>query len=111
MTIKFRYKKPDGDKSKLIEHPVIDQHLAIDKTSDNFRFVAAVAQFGMLLRNSEFKQKSSYDHAWKLAKSALGNDDEGYRSEFLKLLKSAQLLVGNNKNVQEENDDDEVGIR
>jgi len=111
MTIKFRYKKPDKDKSKLIEHAVIDQHLAINNTSDNFRFVAAVAQFGMLLRNSEFKQNSSFDNAWKLAKGSLGNDDEGYRSEFLKLLKSAQLLAKNNKNVEEENDDKEVGKR
>ena len=110
MTIKFRYKKPDADKSKLIEHPVIDQHLAINNTSDNFRFVSAVAQFGMLLRNSEFKQKSSFDNAWKLAKGALGNDDEGYRSEFLKLVKSAQSLVRNDKNIEEDKDD-EVGVR
>ncbi len=95
MTVKFRYKKPDEDKSSLIEHPVIDQSISLNKTSDNFRFAAAVAQFGLLLRNSEFKQSSSYDQAWKMAKSALGEDKEGYRSGFLKLIRTAQGLAGN----------------
>jgi len=87
MTIKFRYKKPDGDVSKLITHPVL---VNTGSTTDNFRFAAAVAQFGMLLRNSEFKQQSSYDNTWKLAKGALGEDQEGYRSEFIKMIKNAQ---------------------
>ncbi len=87
MTIKFRYKKPDGDVSKLITHPVL---VNAGSTTDNFRFAAAVAQFGMLLRNSEFKQQSSYDNTWKLAKGALGEDQEGYRSEFIKMIKNAQ---------------------
>ena len=95
MTVKFRYKKPDEDKSSLIEHPVIDQSISLNKTSDNFRFAASVAQFGLLLRNSEFKQSSSYDAAWKIAKSALGEDKEGYRSGFLKLIRTAQGLAGN----------------
>jgi Ca-activated chloride channel family protein len=93
MTIKFRYKKPDEDKSKLIEHAVIDRSIPVQKTSDNFRFASAVAQFGMILRNSEFKQSSSYTSVWKLAKSSLGEDKEGYRSEFLKLIKNAEALV------------------
>lgn len=93
MTIKFRYKKPDENRSRLIEHPVIDKHVALSSTSANFRFAAAVASFGMLLRNSEFKQQCSYDQAWKLAKDALENDAEGYRSEFLKLVKNAQSIA------------------
>ena len=106
MTIKFRYKKPDEDKSKLIEHSVIDQHLMIEKTSDNFRFVSALAQFGLLLRNSEFKEESSYDRAWNLAKGALGKDVEGYRSEFLKLLRNAESLAkGSGSNEEEEKED------
>jgi Ca-activated chloride channel homolog len=64
----------------------------------------------MLLRGSEFKQKASYDNAWKLAKSALGNDEEGYRSEFLKLLKSVESLARNDK-MFEVQKDDEVGAR
>ncbi|MFT3933443.1 MAG: von Willebrand factor type A domain-containing protein [Chitinophagaceae bacterium] len=113
MTIKFRYKKPDEDVSKLIEHPVMDNPFGIANTSANFRFAASVAEFGMLLRNSEFKQTASYNSAWKLAKDALGNDEEGYRSEFLKLLKNAQSIAKNSKKpVDEEDDDDEdVSIR
>lgn len=92
MTIKFRYKKPDEDKSRLIEHAVNDQHVMLGNASANFRFASAVAAFSMVLRNSEFKQNATYDVAWKLAKDALGNDEEGYRSEFLQLLKRAESL-------------------
>jgi Ca-activated chloride channel homolog len=91
MNIKFRYKKPDGDKSMLIEHAVEDERVA--KTSDNFRFVAAVAEFGMLLNNSEFKQGSSYGNVKKLANGAIGNDQEGYRKEFIELIGKARRLT------------------
>jgi Ca-activated chloride channel homolog len=87
MTIKFRYKLPDGEVSKLITRAVI---AGTGTTSDNFRFAAAVAEFGMVLRNSSFKQQSSYENASKLAKGALGDDEEGYRSEFIRLIKNAQ---------------------
>jgi Ca-activated chloride channel family protein len=93
LTVKFRYKAPDGEVSKLIEHPVNDIQLAIAKTSDNFRFAAAVAQFGMLLRDSEFKSDASYNSVLSLARKARGIDDEGYRSEFIRLVESAQLLA------------------
>jgi Ca-activated chloride channel family protein len=93
MTVKFRYKAPDGDVSKLIEHPVMDKQIPIAKTSDNFRFAASVAQFGMLIRNSEFKSNASYTDVLSLARKAKGNDEEGYRSEFVRLVESAQLLA------------------
>ncbi len=93
LTVKFRYKAPDGDVSKLIEHPVKDNQVSIAKTSDNFRFAASVAQFGMLLRNSEFKSAASYSSVLNLARKAKGNDEEGYRSEFIRLAESAQLLA------------------
>jgi len=93
LTVKFRYKAPDGEVSKLIEHPVADKQVAIAKTSDNFRFAAAVAQFGMLLRDSEFKSAASYTSVVEMARKARGNDDEGYRSEFIRLVESAQLLA------------------
>jgi Ca-activated chloride channel family protein len=98
MSIKFRYKKPDEEISKLIVHPVIDQHLSISETSNNFRFVSAVAQFGMLLRDSEFKQQSSFNNVRMLAKDALGKDEEGYRAEFLSLTgKAKRLFSGGDK--------------
>lgn len=93
MTIKLRYKKPDGDVSKLIVHPVIDSHIALANTSDNFRFSAAVASFGMLLRNSEFKQSASFQQVISLAKSAKGTDANGYRQEFINLVQAAGSLT------------------
>jgi len=93
LTIKFRYKKPDGDISKLIEHAVIERESVPDEASVNFKFVSAVAEFGMLLRNSEFKQQSSFIKAYSLGKSALGRDTEGYRAEFLQLVQGAGKIV------------------
>ncbi|MBK7288800.1 MAG: von Willebrand factor type A domain-containing protein [Chitinophagaceae bacterium] len=107
LTVKFRYKAPDGDVSKLIEHPVADKQMAIAKTSDNFRFAAAVAQFGMLLRDSEFKSDASYSSVVEMARKARGNDDEGYRSEFIRLVESAQLLAKSKPEPKKNIDTDE----
>ena len=93
MTIKLRYKKPDEEVSKLIVHPVTDNHLEMAGTSNNFRFSAAVAAFGMLLRNSEYKQNASFEQVISLAKNAKGDDVNGYRSEFINLVKSAGSLI------------------
>jgi len=95
MTIKLRYKKPDEDVSKLITHPVMDNHTALVNTSDNFRFSAAVAEFGLLLRGSEYKQQSSYSQVVSMAKGARGIDDNGYRAEFIRLVQSATSLAKN----------------
>ena len=93
MTIKLRYKKPDEEVSKLIVHPVTDNHLEMAGTSNNFRFSAAVAAFGMLLRNSEYKQNASFEQVISLAKNAKGDDVNGYRNEFINLVKSAGSLI------------------
>lgn len=95
MTIKFRYKNPDGDKSLLLEHVVKQQPIALGKTSDNFRFAAAVAEMGMLLRSSAFKGEANFDQVIRLAKGARGQDEEGYRAEFIRLVESAGSMVGN----------------
>ncbi len=95
MTIKLRYKKPDEDISKLINHPVMDNHTALVSTSDNFRFSAAVAEFGLLLRSSEYKQQSSFSQVVNMAKGAKGIDDNGYRAEFIRLVQSATSLAKN----------------
>ena len=67
MTIKLRYKKPDEEVSKLIVHPLVDNNIALAKTSDNFRWSASVAAFGMLLRESEYVKNFSYDEVVQLA--------------------------------------------
>jgi Ca-activated chloride channel family protein len=95
MTIKLRYKKPDEEKSKLISHPVMDKQTALANTSDNFRFAAAVAEFGLLLRNSAFKQQATYNQVVSLAKSARGMDENGYRAEFIRLVQSAVSMARN----------------
>lgn len=92
MTVKLRYKSPRGSKSKLLSQVVNNKVAPLAKASDNLRFAAAVAEFGMLLRDSKLKGKSSYAHVLSSAKRALGTDVEGYRSEFLTLVDKARLL-------------------
>jgi Ca-activated chloride channel homolog len=86
LTIKIRYKKPDGITSMLLEKPVRGYVNDMEDASENLRFAAAVSEFGMILRNSEFKGSSSLEEAARLAKSARGEDEEGYRSEFIRLI-------------------------
>ena len=93
MTLKLRYKAPDGNKSQLISQPVADQKISLKKSSDNFRFAAAVAGFGMLLRDSEFKGDLTYDAVIELAKGAKGEDTEGYRIEFIRMVESCNLMA------------------
>ncbi len=88
MTVKLRYKKPDEDVSKLIVHRLTDSNTALAKTSDNFRWSASVAAFGMLLRESEYVRNYSYDEVVQLAQHARGKDEEGYRVEFVNMVKS-----------------------
>lgn len=93
LTVKFRYKKPDGEVSKLIVHPLVDEKVVIEKTSENFRWSAAVAAFGMILRESEYVKNYSAAEAIKLAQGAKGKDVEGYRIEFINLMKSAPAVA------------------
>ena len=90
LTIKLRYKDPKEDKSKLLEQPV--QNKISKNTSDNFRFSVAVASFGMLLRHSEFKGNTSIDSIKKMAQNSKGKDENGYRSEFIQLVKTVEDL-------------------
>jgi Ca-activated chloride channel family protein len=92
LTIKFRYKEPTGSVSKLSQAVVLDKPLDFKNTSVDFRFATAVAEFGMLLRDSEFKQGSKYNEAIEMARASKGDDYEGYRAEFIKLAESAKLL-------------------
>ena len=92
LTLKLRYKQPDGDKSRLLQFPVTDGGKSFGRASTDFKFAAAVASFGMLLRDSEFKGNSSYGAVLELAQEAKGTDVEGYRSEFLNLVQKAREL-------------------
>lgn len=103
MTVKLRYKKPDGNSSKLMEQPVPYTAHHASFLSDNYRFAAALASFGMLLRNSEFKQQASYGTVIKLAAGAVSKDAEGYRKEFIQLVKTAAHITG--KNIPDDDED------
>lgn len=92
LTVKFRYKAPDSDTSELLEEVVADKKVALDHSSDNFRWSAAVASFGMLLRHSEFKGNSTYETCKSLAQSAKGKDPDGYRAEMIRLINAATSL-------------------
>ncbi len=94
LTIKLRYKQPDGDVSKKIEKTVSGGVLEEAHTSNNFRFAAAVAEFGMLLRSSEYSKNATYAHAAKLAKSAMGKDENGYRRELVDMIETMGALHG-----------------
>lgn len=92
MTIKFRYKEPVSAVSKMSQVTVNDAPLDFNSTSADFKFASAVAEVGMLLRDSKFKQHSSFEHAIAAARAGKGIDAEGYRSEFIRLAESAKLM-------------------
>lgn len=98
MTVKLRYKEPEGDKSRLLS-TTIEKNQIQNYLSDNLSFAASVASFGMLLRDSKFKGDSSFELVNQLARNGKGLDEQGYRAEFIKLAELAELLwQGNSKN-------------
>ena len=92
MTIKFRYKKPDGSASSLIEKPVELAKTELSKASADYRFAAAVAEWGLILRGSAYKGGASLGQVESLARGALGRDEGGYRAEFLSLVSLSKKL-------------------
>jgi Ca-activated chloride channel family protein len=91
-TLKLRYKQPDGDTSKLIEHPVKDSGNAYRDASGDFKFAASVAAFGMTLRHSQHRGTITLDGIKELAQEGRSFDPSGYRSEFMTLIEKAQTL-------------------
>jgi len=92
MTVKLRYKPPKAEVSKLIERVVTDDDQKFDRSSGIFRFSAAVAGFGMLLRDSEFKGDMTYAGIAEIAKSSVGTDAEGDRRGFIGLVEACAVL-------------------
>jgi Ca-activated chloride channel family protein len=94
--LRLRYKAPDGDVSKLIERPIglADLEPDLRKTSERYRFAAAVAGFGQLLRGGKYTEQFGYADVLDLARSARGMDPFGYRGEFVQLVQGAQALSG-----------------
>ena len=94
LTVRLRYKQPDSDTSILSTFPVKDDGKAFGQASSDFRFAAAVASFGMLLRDSEYRGDTSYDAVLEFASAAATDDEDGYRAEFLELVARAKQLSG-----------------
>jgi Ca-activated chloride channel homolog len=92
MTVKVRYKQPDGAKSRLLSTVVKDGAQPFERGSSDQRFSAAVAGFGMLLRGSPYAGAFALTDAERVAQGALGDDRDGYRREFLELVARAAAL-------------------
>lgn len=91
--VRLRYKRPDVDTSQLLEYPIRKQSVvALDKASPDLRFAASVAAFGQLLSGGKYLGGFGYEDVEALAKGALNRDGEGYRREFVSLVKLAQSL-------------------
>ena len=92
-TIKFRYKKPDGEKSIEMVSTIANQNVTLTNATSDFKFCAAVAWFGLKLRASKLIANAASEDIKKLAKAGLANDDEGYKAEFIRLIEGAKSLA------------------
>lgn len=89
MTVKIRYKKPDGDNSLLITERVSRDKL---NATNNIKFASSVAEFGMILRESEYKGTATFASVYKMAKESAGLDEFGYRADFIKMVELSEML-------------------
>jgi Ca-activated chloride channel family protein len=94
LTLKMRYKQPDGDTSRKLDWAVSDNGKTFRAASGDFQFAAAVAGFGLLLRDSQHKGNLTFAAVLELAQSGIGKDEHGYRAEFLEIVRRAQALRG-----------------
>jgi len=96
--VKLRYKEPEGSTSRLMTRAVADD---VGSASSDFAFASAVAEFGLLLRDSKYKGAATFSSVSELARRSVGNDPDGLRQEFLALVRKAASLE----------DGERVGIR
>jgi len=94
LTVRFRYKEPDEESSKLITEVLDAGDARFNEASRDFRFAAAVAEFGMLLRESEFMEDASFEHVLSVAKKATGDDEGGHRHEFVRIVEMCREITG-----------------
>ena len=93
LTLKLRYKDPDSDTSKLMERQLRQKdYVPFNKASDDMRFAASVAQFGQILKKSQYGGDMTIDEVISTAKKAKGADDEGYRADFIKMLEMYKII-------------------
>jgi len=92
MTVKLRYKEPNETESKLLTQGLLDRANTIETASNNLRFASAVAEFGLLLRDSRYKASASFGNVNNLVENSLGSDLKNYRTDFLDLVRKAHRL-------------------
>ncbi|MFM1995885.1 MAG: hypothetical protein RLZZ111_272 [Planctomycetota bacterium] len=92
LTVKLRWKQPEGATSTLLEVPLADRGGAFEAASTDFRFAAAVAAFGMILADGQGRGDATLPMVARIAAGALGSDPGGYRAEFLDLVRRAESL-------------------
>lgn len=93
LTVRIRYKDPDGEKSHEFSAVLMGDPIELKKSSNNFRFSSAVAEFAMILRESKFKGNAEINSVRELAESSKGDDVFGYRAEFLNLVERVEVLL------------------
>ena len=94
LTVRVRYKEPDGDTSKLITTVITGEPVAATVSSDNLRFSAAVAMYAMILRESAYTGDIQLENVRVLAKGAMGDDPHMYRAEFIRQVERTSLIIG-----------------
>jgi Ca-activated chloride channel homolog len=92
VTVKLRYKKPDGDTSELTERSFVDNGSKFENAAPDLKFAAAVAEFGMILRDSQYKGKGTIGAVVEWAQEGKGRDTAGYRAGFIELARKTQTL-------------------
>jgi secreted protein with Ig-like and vWFA domain len=97
LTVKLRYKAPEGATSQLIEVPVTDKETTLVAATPEFKFTTAVAAYGLMLRQSTYRGPLTWDQIRQLALEGKGTDPHGYRAEFLQLLDKARSLLPSNQ--------------
>jgi len=94
LTLKIRYKEPTGTESKLLSFPLTDRGGQFARATQDFRFAASVAEFGMILRDSSYRGKASISDVLDNAQGSKGADRNGYRQEFINLVSRARTIRG-----------------
>jgi Ca-activated chloride channel homolog len=92
MLVKLRYKEPKAETSQEIQEPVINKGVKLENASNDFKFAASVAEFGILLRDSQYKSNANFNQVLQLANEGKDVDLDGYRSEFIRLVETSKKL-------------------
>ncbi len=92
MLVKLRYKEPKAETSQEIQEPVINKGAKLENASNDFKFAASVAEFGMLLRDSQYKSNANFNQVLELANQGKDVDLDGYRTEFIRIVETSKKL-------------------